>query len=71
MRKQTSDSATKVAKTAYQIAFRFTVYSGVFTALAIAGFFIYDVHPFQVRPHMFSLKHIIHVAKLVKSPFLI
>ena len=49
MRKQTEDSATKAAKTAYQIIFRFTVYSGVFTALAIAGFFIYDVHPSQFK----------------------
>ena len=71
MRKQTTDSATKVAKSAYRIAFRFTVYSGVFIVIVIAGFFIYDVHPLQVRLDVFSLKHIIHVAKLVKSQFLI
>ena len=43
MRKQTTDSATKAAKTVYQMVFRFTVYSGVFVVLAITGFFIYDV----------------------------
>ena len=71
MRKQTTDSATKAAKTASEIAFRFTVYSGVFVVIAIAGFFIYDVRPLQFRLDVFSLKHIIHVAKLVKSQFLI
>lgn len=71
MRKRTTDSATKAAKTASQIAFRFTVYSGVFVVIAIAGFFIYDVRPLQFRLDVFSLKHTIHVAKLVKSQFLI
>jgi hypothetical protein len=49
MRKETADSATKVAKTATEICFRFTVYSGVFIFFAVAGFFIYDVHPFTSR----------------------
>jgi len=43
IRKKTTDSATNAAKTAYKMAFRFTVYSGVFVVFVIAGFFIYDV----------------------------
>ena len=51
MRKQTTDTATKAAKTAFQIAVRFTMYSSVFVIFTVAGFFIYDVGPSSlIRP---------------------
>jgi hypothetical protein len=43
-----SDTATKAARSLYEICYQFTVYSGIFVIAAIAGFFIYDVF-FPVR----------------------
>lgn len=45
LRKQTTESATKTVRTFAEMCYRFTVYSGVFVAITIAGFFIYDVLP--------------------------
>ena len=39
-----SDSVTEKAKSFGQICYRFTIYSGVFIIIAVAGFFVYDVH---------------------------
>jgi hypothetical protein len=48
LRKQTSDQVAQAGKSAWKISVRFVLYSGAFIAIAIGGFFIYDV-PFSPR----------------------
>jgi hypothetical protein len=43
LRKKTSDQVTQAGKSAWKISVRFVLYSGAFIAIAIGGFFIYDV----------------------------
>jgi len=43
LRKQTTTGIVQAGRSAWTISIRFALYSGAFIAIAVAGFFIYDV----------------------------